>query len=591
MLTAKDSIARRWVWASSVAVFLASFVALDLSSLRAQDLFEDEADADFEEAIDEAPTAITFYLPLDGDSVGRTPDLKARSLARDYDEELPVGYTDGLVGKAAHFYGCRHFLYPADVVLNRQKGSLFFWFKWRPEVKEVPTGAEIVSGPLAFPDIRALRTLDGKWHNWVVTWNAAKKSKIIYRDGKPVVQTKMPGPFAGPLVKLGSRCRGTLDELYIFDAPLSQDEIRSAIKRTGPGHASWPDAAELKPTECRYPVTMGASKQKRPRLPRAVTWDLKQVGKTATRQRYALSGHWRVQPFGTQVSRPTLGMEGKARSTRVASLAPRPEPWAYAKVPGSWRPTGPSMQGGILDSQRLRPLGNWQDVAVSFYPAAWLERDFALEGLKPDRGVFLSVRGAYNACDLYVNDVPVGSIVPWQAKELDISPAVRSGGNNRIDIMAGRPYSACKRQGRDGETTWLPSGLSMSPYLEVRKSKRLSVYDVIPMPSFREKELGVEFWVANPLNAKKQFTAACKIADTRSDQVIELPASPFTLSGADREMKVVTFEWEDPILWFPDDPHLLDLSLSIKEGEELIDETFPVRSASAKCGWRAPSSG
>ena len=576
MLTAKDSIARRWVWASSVAVFLASFVALDLSSLRAQDLFEDEADADFEEAIDEAPTAITFYLPLDGDSVGRTPDLKARSLARDYDEELPVGYTDGLVGKAAHFYGCRHFLYPADVVLNRQKGSLFFWFKWRPEVKEVPTGAEIVSGPLAFPDIRALRTLDGKWHNWVVTWNAEKKSKTVYRDGKPVAQAKMPGPVTGPLLKLGWRCRGMLDELYFFDAPLSQDEIRSAIKRTGPDRISWPDAADLKPTDYRYPVTMEASKQKRPRLPNAEMWDLKPIAKTATRTRYALSGYWRVQPFGTQVSRPTLGMEGKARSTRVVSLAPEPKPWAYAEVPGSWRPSGPSSRGGIVDSRR-RPIGNWKDVAVSFYPAAWLERDFALDGLGPDRGVFLLISGVYNSCDLYVNDVPVGSAVPWQAKELDISEVVRPGASNRIDLMAGRPYSPFKRQGRDGETTWLPSGLSMPPYLEVRKSKALAVCDVIPMPSFREKKLGVEFWVSNPLKAKRQLIAACKIADTRSDKVIELSASLFTLSGEDREKWVASFEWADPILWFPDDPHLLDLTLSIREGEELIDETFPVR--------------
>ena len=576
MLAIKNPSLWRRVPAIRAAVLLMPLVLTPLCLLRAQDILGDEEDQDFEEAIDEAPTGITFYLPLDGDSVGRTPDLKVRSLARDYDEELPVEYTDGLVGKAALLYGCRHLLYPADVVLDRQKGSLFFWFRWRPDVKEPPQGATIVDGPLAFPDIRMLCTPDDKWHNWVVTWNAGKKRKTIYRDGEPVAQVKMAGPVTGPLVKFGWRCRGMLDELYLFDAPLSQDEIRRAIKRTGPDRASWPDAAELKPTDYRYPVTMGASKQKRPRLPRAVTWDLKPVGETATRHRYALSGHWRVQPLGTQVSRPALGAEGKARSTRVVSLAPKPGPWAFAKVPGSWRPTGPSFQGGILDSQR-RPIGNWKDVAVSFYPAAWLERDFALEGLGPERGIFLLISGAYNACDLYVNDVPVGSIVPWQAKELDISRAVRPGGSNRIDIMAGRPYSPFKVQGRDGETTWLPSGLSMPPCLEVRKSKELSVREVIPMPSFREKKLGVEFWVNNPIKAKKQLLAACRIADTRSDKVIDLPASPFALSGEAQEKKVVNFEWADPILWFPDDPHLLDLTVSVREGEGLIDETFPVR--------------
>jgi beta-galactosidase len=143
--------------------------------------------------------------------------------------------------------------------------------------------------------------------------------------------------------------------------------------------------------------------------------------------------------------------------------------------------------------------------------------------------------------------------------------------------MAGRPYSPCKREGRDGETTWLPSGLSLPPYLEIRRSKDISFYDVIPMPSFREKRIAVEFRVVNPLRVKSQLTATCRIADTRSDKVVEMPAHPFTLSGEDRETKVVAFEWRDPVLWFPDDPHLLDLSLSIHDGERQIDETFPVR--------------
>ncbi|MDP6356926.1 MAG: hypothetical protein QF473_17575, partial [Planctomycetota bacterium] len=51
--------------------------------LHGQNPLDGDADDDIEEIIDETEPQILFYLPLDGDSVGRTPDYKIRSVARD----------------------------------------------------------------------------------------------------------------------------------------------------------------------------------------------------------------------------------------------------------------------------------------------------------------------------------------------------------------------------------------------------------------------------------------------------------------------------------------------------------------------------
>jgi hypothetical protein len=557
------------------AIHLSLLVLISLP-LHAQNPLDDEADEDLEDIIDEQEPQILFYLPLDGDSVARTPRFKIRSVARDYDEELPVEYDEGLVGQAAWCYGWRHFLYPADVILDRKKGSLFFWFKWNTQVKETPSDMAFVNGTISLPDSGILNSQDGKWHNYVITWNAEKKKKHIYRDGKLLLEAAMSTTVKTTLIKLGWKCRGLLDEVYFFDRPLEEEAIRNAIKRANKKSMAFPEATKLVHQEFRYPVSMKTAKEKRPRLPGTVNWELKPVDNTATSVRFDLSGYWRVQPFGTQVSRPNLGFEGKEKSTRVVSLSPQPGEWAYSKFPGSWRPTGPSRQGGILSS-RLKLISRWNDVDISFYPAAWLERDFVLSDVEESKGVFLVMNGVHDGCDLYVNDAFIGSVVPWQVREFNVSHVINRSGNNRVSIMAGRPYARSKLKKRDGETVWLPSGLSLPVHLDIRQAREVSFHDIIPIPQFRKKSLDVEFWATSLKHKERKLRASCRITDTRTKKVIKLPSVDFSLNDSEQEMKTLSFKWEDPILWFPDDPHLLDLALVIHDGDKVMDESFPVR--------------
>lgn len=562
------------------------------------DLEIDAAEDPFE--VTEDDPKVVFYLPLDGDTVGRTPDHRIRSLTRDYDQDLEMEFGEGIVGKACVVYGSHYLTYPTDDVLDRQKGTLSFWFKCKPEAK-LPDGSTMIDGALAVPGQGALNRGDGGWHHWVVTWNVEKRKKIVFLDGEELASSAMKEPVGGRIFRLGRQCPGLLDEVCIFDLPLTDEAVADAFERTKKGRKPWPEADRLRPGDDRYPVSMDASKQKRPRRSSSVDWDLKPEGETQSRTRYCLDGYWRAQPFGTKMTMPTLGQEGKLRR-RAASLAPQEGAWAYTRVPGSWRTHGNlNRLGGILSPQGFTQLSTWNDVDVSFYPCAWLERDFELRETRPEAGVFLVVDGVHDAfgCDLYVNDQFVGSIVEWQQREFNVSKAVKLNGANRIDIMAGKPYGNYNYKDRYGETVWLPSGMCLPVHLEVRDEAKVSFRDIIPMPSFRKKRLDVEFWVDNPggrpktkdqrpetedgktkgeeRGQKREFSAEAHITDTRTGKAIQLARVMFTTGEEAEEMHVLSFPWEDPILWFPDDPNLLKLSLVIREGDRLVDETYPVR--------------
>ena len=556
------------------AIFI---LLLACTALPAQDL-DLEIGGDDEPVDLVADPQIIFYLPLDGNTIGLTPEYRITSLTKDYDQALAMEFGDGVVGKAVVVYGWHCLTYPTEDVLDRRKGSLSFWYKCKPKT-ELGKDAAIVDGALAFPDVSILNVGDGKWHHWVITWNAEKHHKLIYLDGKVVVTTQLSGPIGGTMVRFGRGCPGALDELYIFDRPLPEDAIADAFARTSKGKVSWPEGKDLAPAEGRYPVSMDASKQRRPRLPASISWDLKEEARTSTRARYSLDGRWRVQPFGTKMSLPTLGEVGK-KKRRLVSLAPQPGAWAFAEFPGSWRTHGNlNRLGGLLAPDGSRRLSTWKNVDLSFYPAAWLERDFELKGVPAGSGVFLVMDGVHDdyGCDVHVNDRFVGSARQWQQEEYNISQAVNLDGRNRIDIMAGKPYGPYSYRDRWGGTVWLPSGMCLSVHLEVRKARDIAFRDVIPIPSFRKKQLGVEFWIDNPTGVKRTLSAACKLVSTRTGETVSLPPISLDLTGAKEEMKLLEFPWEDPILWSPDDPHLLNLSLIIRDGEELIDETTPIR--------------
>jgi len=188
----------------------------------------------------------------------------------------------------------------------------------------------------------------GEWHQVAITWDRAAGERRIFLDGQLAGQGQIPGPHPGEKsFWIGATPGGTnpvdglIDEVYVFDEPLSAGEIEAAYQRARAGQPGWPVPAQ--------PAAPRAAGPQPPR-PEQVDWWLEDAPrqKTATREKVSLNGFWRFQPVG--------GIEAE----------PPRSGWGYLRVPGSWaQDLGPVYDGAF------RPVsGRWGKAALRDYAAA-----------------------------------------------------------------------------------------------------------------------------------------------------------------------------------------------------------------------------
>jgi len=94
----------------------------------------------------------------------------------------------------------------------------------------------------------------GEWHHVAATWDKPGGSRAIYLDGRRAAEGKIPSyrPCDTRMV-IGANpgnaypATGVLDEVWIWDRPLDDDEIAAAYERTRQGEPSWEPPAEVFP--------------------------------------------------------------------------------------------------------------------------------------------------------------------------------------------------------------------------------------------------------------------------------------------------------------------------------------------------------
>ena len=152
---------------------------------------------------------------------------------------------------------------PPAGIIDHKQGSISFWFKpenWAGSCKDfnifvsgsqknnhfyiykygAPTFGfcTIAAGKATFRPVTSASWKTGEWHHITVVWN--KDYQRLYLDSKPVMtaaRSLAAEPFT--VLYLGSRLwaveKGTsiLDELKIFNRPLSDDEVSAEYSRFG----------------------------------------------------------------------------------------------------------------------------------------------------------------------------------------------------------------------------------------------------------------------------------------------------------------------------------------------------------------------
>ncbi len=236
-----------------------------------------------------APPKLIFHLPLDGSATAGVAGGAAEP-----EEQSHVAYEAGLFGQAAHFTRKSRLRFPEPGNLNKQRGTIMFWVRpdfsgqqvlnpsgsrlWRSLFCEGPSPEKRIGsnqmwlwlfGPhmrfdVADSEDRYVRHSIAEWqadqwHQVACTWDH-RSGRALYIDGRCVggnsdsrklfVPTCWDtAPFA--YFQLGGDDRGRpfeglIDDLRIYDGPLSPEQVRCEFGRVYP---AWPTAVHV-----YYPV-------------------------------------------------------------------------------------------------------------------------------------------------------------------------------------------------------------------------------------------------------------------------------------------------------------------------------------------------
>ena len=103
---------------------------------------------------------------------------------------------------------------------------------------------------------------------------------------------------------------------------------------------------------------------------------------------------------------------------------------------------------------------------------------------------------------------------------------------------------------------------------------RVYVSDVFCKPSVAKKSLALEVTVANPSGGAASGDIVCEAVNAKSGAVEKKFAAvpfPFQLGGMTTAALHIAEPWENPKLWWPDDPNMYRLRATVRFGKASED--------------------
>ncbi len=152
----------------------------------------------------------------------------------------------------------------------------------------------------------------------------------------------------------------------------------------------------------------------------------------------------------------------------------------------------------------------------------------------------------------------------------------RNSGGQYLDM----PVSAIHGGG-------MHTGLLESVFLEATGEVRTG--EVFPIPSVSDKRLTLDLTVENPTGRAVEVTVENEVMGPGADAAGRRAEKTFApvrlrIAAGDKVTRKIAEGWENPTLWWPDDPHLYTLRTIVKRDGEVVDEkrtTFGFR----EWGW------
>lgn len=114
------------------------------------------------------------------------------------------------------------------------------------------------------------------------------------------------------------------------------------------------------------------------------------------------------------------------------------------------------------------------------------------------------------------------------------------------------------------------SGILMTPSLVM--AGPTYVADAFPIPSVSKKELALEVTLNRPMGEKVSGELICEAVNPKTGEVEKaFAAQPIELDAGNEKVVKLAEKWENPKLWWPDEPNLYHLRTTVKVGGQVAD--------------------
>jgi hypothetical protein len=199
----------------------------------------------------------------------------------------------------------------------------------------------------------------------------------------------------------------------------------------------------------------------------------------------------------------------------------------------------------------------------------WFRTTFNVPKTSANKRLALNFESVTGDCDIYVNNTHVEHRKNrWVPFETEITEACRPGQQNQLLIAVKSAHDSAPPTDQPMGWSWYGghyNGIAFPVFLEVRDP--VFIADVFPQPKLTASpSLNTDVTLANTTDKSVTLTLSATVgkAFTHSAKTITLkPRSSQTLTLSD--------PWASPQLWWPHDPHLYDLRVSITQDGRLLD--------------------
>jgi hypothetical protein len=242
---------------------------------------------------------------------------------------------------------------------------------------------------------------------------------------------------------------------------------------------------------------------------------------------------------------------------------------------GNWKKINLPQEGLYL-TQGKAYKGPLHGLKFGVNPAdvryVWYRKDFKLpEAIQEGERIFLHFDAVAFVSDAYLNGHYLGrNIDGFLPFEYDVTDIIDWTGENTLDVRVGTYQVAQELGAPVGNAFKQHGGIWQPVYLETRGGAYLE--DIFIRPSVRDRQLSLDLEIGGDeaLVDRIRYTVY-----DGNEPVLERTVE------AHKTGQSTVIDWENPVLWWPDNPKLYTLRVELLEPDgtvvDRVDETFGFR--------------